>query len=89
SRPIPAIAPPAAGAAVDQARSAAPGASREIRMASPGPVAANDTGSAVGRREVRISPTTGQPPANSSISRVQGVGSRFRSPPSRKTEKMK
>ncbi|MXO59985.1 type VI secretion protein [Altererythrobacter salegens] len=89
SRPIPAIAPPAAGAAVDQARYATAAPSREIRLASAAPLAANNAGGAVNRREVRVSGTSGQPSGAKSISRASGVGSRFRSPAVRKTEKMK
>ncbi|WP_305096807.1 type IV secretion system protein [Croceibacterium aestuarii] len=86
-RAMPAYAPQPTGFAVDQARGASP--SREIRLAAPAPLAANDAGAVGNRREVGISAATGQPAGTSSISRVAGVGSRFRSPPARKTEKMK
>ena len=92
ARPAPALAASAAGAAVDQARGASPAPSRQIRMAPSAPLAANDGGPGGVRRETRIvggAAAGGPAPMGQSISRVQGVGSRFRSPPARKTEKVK
>jgi type IV secretion system protein VirB6 len=93
ARPVPALAPSTAGAAVDQARAATIATSRQIRMAPSAPLAANDSGGAGVRRETRVVGTatgaSGDTPRGQSISRVQGVGSRFRSPPARKTEKVK
>lgn len=86
-------APPVAAAAVDQARNATPASSRQIRMAQATPFAANDGGSGGStHRETRLvggAPAGTVSGAGKSISRVQGVGSRFRSPPARKTEKVK
>jgi type IV secretion system protein VirB6 len=81
-----------AGAAVDQARAVTPAPSRQIRMAQAAPAAANDVAPASRHRETRVVGATGtgmNGSAGQSISRVQGVGSRFRSPPARKTEKVK
>src|SRR5690606_39025696 len=90
ARAAPALGPAAAGAAVDQARAASPAASRQIRLAPSAPLAANDGGATI-RRETRVAgAVVSRPnPMSQSISRAQGVGSRFRSPPARKTEKMK
>jgi len=97
--PIPAAAPaaifPAASnpAAVQtRANIAAPAMQRDIRIASPAPFAANDTGggaSAGTSRETRIITGTnpqapGQPAASN---RARGIGSRFKSAPIRSTEK--
>ena len=68
---------------------AAPRRTREIRLTAPASIAANDAGPASQRREVRAVGATGQPVTSNSISRVLGVGSRFRSPPPRMTEKVK
>ena len=92
ARAAAAAAPSAAAVAVDQARAAGPAASRQIRLTPSAPVAANDSLPASARRELRLTnaAATGAASAGSqSISRVQGVGSRFRSPPARKTEKVK
>jgi type IV secretion system protein VirB6 len=88
-RQVAAYAAPVAGAAVDQARGGSAAPSREIRLASAAPLAANDSGLAGGRRDVRVAATAAQPSISSSISRANGVGSRFRSPTARKTEKIK
>ena len=88
-RPVAAYSAQAAGAAVDQARKPSPSPTREIRLTSPASIAANDVGPASQRREVRAVGATGQPVTSNSISRVLGVGSRFRSPPPRMTEKVK
>jgi type IV secretion system protein VirB6 len=92
ARAAAAAAPSAAAAAVDQARAAGPAASRQIRLTPSAPVAANDSLPASARRELRLAngAAGGAASAGSqSNSRVQGVGSRFRSPPARKTEKVK
>ncbi|HEY6814109.1 MAG TPA: type IV secretion system protein [Croceibacterium sp.] len=81
----------------DQARAAAPGASREIRLARAAPLAANDAGPAAagaGQRQVRIvaagAPSAGAPAAGSSpLSRTRGIGSRFRAAPARSMEKLR
>lgn len=87
----PAYAPAAAALAVDQARSASTAPSRQIRLAPSAPSAANDSGQAAIRRETRVIGTSaGSASVKSpSTSRVHGVGSRFRSPPARQTEKVK
>jgi type IV secretion system protein VirB6 len=81
-----------AAVAVDQARGAAPAPSRQIRMASPAPAAANDHGGTSVRRETRIvGGTSGQaaPTSTQFLSRARGVGSRFRAAPIRHSEKLK
>jgi len=81
---------PSAAAAVDRARAASPMLSREIRLSQPAPLAANDSGAASAVRETRVIAAAGAPAGpRQSTSRAQGVGSRFRSPPARKTEKVR
>ena len=87
------FAAPAAGAAVDRARSAAPEHSRQIRLAGPPAVAANDTGPASNvRRETRVVASgesrTGAA-SSLQVSRARGIGSRFRAAPVRRSEMMK
>ena len=91
------MAAPAAGVAVDQTRAAGQSPSRQIRLASAAPVAANDPGTySTTRRETRIVGGGGDhAPAlsGSSQSRARGVGSRFRAAPTRsmarRSEKVK
>lgn len=80
--------PSPTGVAVDQARGAAP-ASRTIRLAPTAPLAANDAdATTTKRRETRVmSPAAGSNPSIQMQSRAQGVGSRFRTAPSRRWEK--
>lgn len=86
------IVAPAAGAAVDQARSAAAASqSRQVRLPPSTPVAANDPGP-VARREVRMSTGDAAPSAPASQqfqSRARGIGSRFSAAPARRSEKVK
>ncbi|MCB2068082.1 MAG: type IV secretion system protein [Erythrobacter sp.] len=96
--PAPAAAPPVTPALVnstasDRARetSAAAAATRDVRLASTTPSAANDTGGA-STRETRVI-VGGQmlDPARSGSgapSRARGIGSRFRSAPQRNPEKL-
>ena len=92
SPPAPAWAAPAASMAVDQARATPQAPSRQIRLASATPVAANDPGMAsTTRRETRIvGGGADHAPAlsGSSQSRVRGIGSRFRAVPARRSEKV-
>lgn len=90
-RNVPAYVPSAAAAAVDQTRSASAASSRQIRIAPSLPAAANDGERGAIRRETRVVGTgAGADRVNSpSTSRVHGVGSRFRSPPARKTERIR
>jgi type IV secretion system protein VirB6 len=83
--PARAIGAPAAGTAVDQARAAAAAQSRQVRLASAAPLAANDTGGLSStRRETRILGGAESVPASTQYqSRARGVGSRFRAAPSR------
>jgi type IV secretion system protein VirB6 len=90
------MAGPAAGAAIDRARAAAQAPSRQIRLASTAPMAANDPGPpSATRRETRIVGGGDHAPALSgfSQSRARGVGSRFRAAPPRslahRSEKVK
>ena len=89
----PAIAAPAAGAAVDQARRAAQGPSRQIRLTPAMAVAANDLDPPSStRRETRLigsGADHGAAASSPSQSRARGVGSRFRAPLARRSEKMK
>ena len=97
SPPARAMAAPAAGVAVDQARTAGQTPSRQIRLASAAPVAANDPGTySTTRRETRVvGRGADHAPAlsGSSQSRARGVGSRFRAAPprslARRSEKVK
>jgi type IV secretion system protein VirB6 len=95
TRQVSAIAAPVAGTAVDFARTAAggQGPSRQIRLASTAPLAANDAGTAsTARRQTRVvgDSEAGASPASSQFqSRAKGVGSRFRAAPSRRSEKLK
>lgn len=86
-------APPAAAAAVDQARGSTPAPSRQIRIASPAPAPANDHGGGTAdRRETRIvggAQGHGAPTSTQFLSRARGVGSRFRAAPVRHSEKLK
>jgi type IV secretion system protein VirB6 len=85
-----AYTPSAAAVAIDQARGGPAPASRQIRMPSSAPLAANDEGTvsaARGTRVVTAAATAAATPSPNS--RAQGVGSRFRSPPARKTEKLR
>ena len=90
-RNVSAYAPSAAAAAVDQARSASAAPARQIRLAPSPPAAANDGVQGAIRRETRVVGIGAGPDRmnNPSTSRVRGVGSRFRSPPVRKTEKVR
>ena len=85
-----AYAPPAAAVAIDQARGGTPLASRQIRLPASAPLAANDGGTVSVARETRVvgAAATAAAP-HSPNSRAQGVGCRFRSPPARKTEKLR
>ena len=85
-----AYAPSAAAVAIDQARGGTPLASRQIRLPASAPLAANDGGTVSVARETRVvgAAATAAAP-HSPNSRAQGVGSRFRSPPARKTEKLR
>ena len=91
--PAPALAQ--APTLTEQARAAAPGASREIRLARGAPLAANDAGPAQGGglRQPRIiagaSAAGAAGTASASPSRVRGIGSRFRAAPARSLEKFK
>ena len=97
--PAPALRPPAvtpqaaAGAAVDQVRAGTVAASRQIRMASSAPLAANDHGSAPPvRRETLVVGKAAQAATSApghALSRARGVGSRFRAAPTRHSEKLK
>jgi type IV secretion system protein VirB6 len=83
-----------ATAIAEQARAAAPAPSREIRLARTAPAAANDTGPAVpsARRETHLvagMTASATQSANASLSRVRGIGSRFRAAPNRSTEKFR
>ena len=86
-------APPSAlttTTANDRAAQAAPPPSREIRVASAMPLAANDSG-ATHVRETRVIGGAGSTSANTpgaTPSRARGIGSRFKSAPIRSTEKM-
>ena len=89
-----AIAPASAiGMAVDQARHEAPAPSRQIRFSSSPAIAANDSGLAgSGLRDAHLLNRSGYhiaPMAGQYRSRASGVGSRFRSAPSRFSEKLK
>ena len=85
-----AYAPPAAAVAIDQARGGTPLASRQIRLPVSAPLAANDGGTVSVARETRVAGAAATAAApHSPNSRAQGVGSRFRSPPARKTEKLR
>jgi type IV secretion system protein VirB6 len=85
-----AYAPSAAALAIDQARGATPLASRQIRLPASAAVAANDGGTVSAARETRVVSAAATATAtHSPNSRAQGVGSRFRSPPARKTEKLR
>jgi type IV secretion system protein VirB6 len=90
SAPALAMAGPAAGLAIDQARVAG---QRQIRLASGAPAAANDPGApSSARRETRVVGPAVGPAASSSgsfQSRARGVGSRFRAAPPRRSEKVK
>ncbi|MBO9518056.1 MAG: type IV secretion system protein [Porphyrobacter sp.] len=87
-----AIAPAAQPAA------AAPAPSREIRLSTSTPVAANDAGGGTSgtSRETRIvspgaviAPQAAASSANASLSRARGVGSRFRNAPNRMPETLR
>ena len=83
-----AVAAPVAGAAIDQARTAAQAPLRQIRLAPSAPLAANDTASAAAaRREPRIAGAAAAPAGFPS--RARGIGSRFRPAPVRHSEKLK
>ena len=95
--PVPALAgaaytPSAAAVAVDQARGSSP-MSRQIRVPASAPLAANDggtVGAARGTRVVAAAAVAAAPTATyNPNSRAQGIGSRFRSPAARKTEKVR
>jgi type IV secretion system protein VirB6 len=87
------LAASAAGAAVDQARTAAQGQPRQIRLAPAATLAAHDAGPLpAGRHAARlIGGAANEIPADSSQlqSRARGVGSRFRAAPNRRSEKLK
>src|SRR6185437_761810 len=82
------LAASAAGAAVDQARTAAQGQPRQIRLAPAATLAAHDAGPLpAGRHAARlIGGAANEIPADSSQlqSRARGVGSRFRAAPNRR-----
>ncbi len=84
-----AIAPAAAGAAIDQARGVA--ASRSIRLAPAAPLAANDAGiGAAPRRAARVESAAAASAAPIAVhSRAKGIGSRFRAAPDRRWENLK
>jgi len=87
-----AYTPSAAAVAIDQARGGTPPASRQIRVPASTPLAANDGGTVGGARGTRVvaAAAAAAPAAtHSPNSRAQGVGSRFRSPAARKTEKLR
>lgn len=88
----------ATGAVVDQARAAAQGQPRQIRLAPAAPHAANDAGPppAAPRAARLVAGGTSESPApasGQSQSRTRGIGSRFRAAPSRpqasRSEKLK
>lgn len=88
---VPVRAAPSSGLATttasDRAAQAAPPPSREIRVASAMPMAANDAGS-TRPRETRIVGGAGASVSSAAPSRARGIGSRFKSAPIRSTEKM-
>lgn len=92
-RQVSQVATPAAGIAVDQARAAAASQSRQIRIASSAPAAANDAGpGAAGSRATRVVRAGESVAAVASSqyqSRARGVGSRFRAAPARRLENVK
>jgi type IV secretion system protein VirB6 len=85
----------AAPGAAAPAASAAPGAAatRRIRLAAAAPLPANDAGAPATSttRTTRVVGSAMTSPAtqSASVSRVRGVGSRFRAPPARSMEKFK
>lgn len=82
-----------AGAAIDQARTAAQGQQRQIRLAPTATLAANDAGPLPAARHAgRLvgSAASESPAASSQFQlRARGVGSRFRAAPARRSEKFK
>jgi type IV secretion system protein VirB6 len=95
--PVPAAAsaaytPSAAAVAIDQARGSSP-MSRQIRVPASAPLAANDGGTGGAARGTRVVAAAGAAAAPTAThnpnSRAQGIGSRFRSPAARKTEKLR
>jgi type IV secretion system protein VirB6 len=87
-------APPslAATSAREKVAQTATAPTRDIRVTGSMPMAANDAGPATHTRETRIvsgGGAAGSAPGNSAspISRVRGIGSRFKSAPLRSTEK--
>jgi type IV secretion system protein VirB6 len=91
----PAVMPVQPAARAEQARAAAPGPSREIRLAR-SPTAANDAGPADapsgGRSRIAATaaPSAGAAASTSApSSRARGIGSRFRAAPARSMEKMR
>ena len=91
----PTAAPAAAAAAAAGGQAAAhPAPSRQIRLAGTLPPAANDLGGSVGagRRETHVltgAAAAANATANASLSRARGIGSRFRAPSHRLTEKFR
>lgn len=88
------IAPAAvAGLAVDRARAETPVAARQIRFTPSAPIAVNDSRIGVSTiRDTRNAELAGaqfSPVAGHYRTRASGVGSRFRSPPVRYSEKLK
>jgi type IV secretion system protein VirB6 len=88
-----AYAPSAAAVAVDQARGGTPPPSRQIRVPASAPPAANDGGAVGAPRGTRVVAAAATAVAtgatHSPNSRAQGVGSRFRSPAARNTERLR
>ncbi len=79
--------------AQDRAAQSTPPPSRDIRVASAMPLAANDAGNTHSIRETRIvggdtGSVTGNATGGSTPSRARGIGSRFKSAPLRSTEKL-
>lgn len=78
--------------ASDRGAQSAPAPSRDIRVASAMPMAANDSGqTTIQTRETRIIDGAGAAPSSASgstPSRARGIGSRFKSAPIRSTEKI-
>lgn len=82
-------AAPAFGTAAARARTEV---SRQIRIAPPAPLAANDLGGSSGSQRSTniIAPLASGPSwAGQCVPRTHGIGSRFRAPPVRRSEKVK